>query len=98
MQRITHSNQLLPDRIFSAIAIDPAIVKEDDISFQISIVVVGRVVVGHHSRWDAETTQDLTKKRKENKTKINLRRDWTQEEEFQPSLLNHVSVTRPHRC
>lgn len=52
------SENLLPDRIFGAIAVNPAVVMQDDVSFQVSIIVMSRVVVGDNSRWDAQTTQD----------------------------------------
>lgn len=48
----------LPDRVFSVIAVNPAVLMKDDVSFQVSIIVVSRVVVGDNSGWDAQTTQD----------------------------------------
>lgn len=44
---------VLPDRVFSATAVNPAVLMKDDISFQVSIIVVSRVVVGDNSGWDA---------------------------------------------
>lgn len=55
---ISHKVNVLPDRVFSATAVDPAVVLQDDVSFQVSVVVVSGVVVGHNPRWDAQTTQD----------------------------------------
>lgn len=52
------SENVLPDRIFGPIAVDPAVVVQDDVCFQVSIIVMSRVVVGDNSRWDAQTTQD----------------------------------------
>lgn len=52
------SENVLPDRIFGATAVDPAVVMQDDVRFQVSIIVMSRVVVGDNSRWDAQTTQD----------------------------------------
>lgn len=49
---------MLPDGVFSASAVDPAVVMQDDVSFQVSIIVVSGVVVGDNPRWDAQTTQD----------------------------------------
>lgn len=49
---------MLPDGVFSATAVDPAVVMQDDVSFQVSIIVVSGVVVGDNPRWDAQTTQD----------------------------------------
>lgn len=37
---------MLPDGVFSASAVDPAVVMQDDVSFQVSIIVVSGVVVG----------------------------------------------------
>lgn len=49
---------VLPDRVFGATAVDPAVLMQDDVSFQVSIIVVSRVVVGDNSGWDAQTAQD----------------------------------------
>lgn len=51
---------VLPDRVFGAIAVDSARVIQDDVSSQVSIIVMSGVVVGNDPRWDAQTTQDYT--------------------------------------
>lgn len=58
METSVFIDRVLPDRVFCATAVDPAVVLQDDVSFQVSIVVVSRVVVGHNPWWDAQTTQD----------------------------------------
>lgn len=49
---------VVPDRVSGAVAINPAILIQDDISLQVSIVVMGRIEVGDDSGRYAKTTQD----------------------------------------
>lgn len=52
---VTHA---LPDRISGATAIDPAAFIEDDVSFQVSIVVVSGEVVGDDPSRNPQAAQD----------------------------------------
>ena len=49
---------MIPDRVFGAIAVDSAVLVQDDVHLQVSIVVVSGVEVGDDPRWDAQTAQD----------------------------------------
>lgn len=48
----------LPDGVFSATAVNLAILVQDDVGFQVSVIVVCRVVVGYDPRWDPQAAQD----------------------------------------
>lgn len=49
---------MIPDRIPGAFAVNLAVLIQDDVSLQVSIVVMGRVEVGDNSGWYAKTAQD----------------------------------------
>ena len=49
---------MVPDRVLGAVVINPAIIIQDDVSLQVSIVVMGRVEVGDDPGWDAQAAQD----------------------------------------
>lgn len=48
----------VPDRVSCAVAVDPAVLVQDDVSLQVPIVVVSGVIVGDDSGWDAKTAQN----------------------------------------
>lgn len=50
--------RLVPDGVLGAASIDSAVVVQNYVQLQVSIVVVSRVVVGDHSGRDAQTAQD----------------------------------------
>lgn len=55
---ISYIEDVLPDRVSGATAVDPAVLVQDDISLQVSIVVMSGVVIGDDPGWDAQTAQD----------------------------------------
>ena len=62
---------VVPDRVPGAVAVDPAILIQDDVSLQVSIIVMGRVVVGDDPGRDAETAQDWDTKTKDQAVDVN---------------------------
>lgn len=48
----------LPDGVSGAAAVDLAVLVQDDVGFQVSVIVVCGVVVGHDPRWDPQAAQD----------------------------------------
>lgn len=58
---VSYIEDVLPDRVSGATAVDPAVLIQDDVSLQVSIVVVSGVEVGDDPRWDAQTAQDWRK-------------------------------------
>lgn len=55
---VSYMGHVVPDRVPGAVAVDPAIFIQDDVSFQVSIVVMSRVEVGDNTGRDAETAKD----------------------------------------
>lgn len=52
---------VLPDRVSGAAAVDPAAFVQDDVHLQVAVVVVSGEVVGGDPRRDAQTAQDWRK-------------------------------------
>lgn len=48
-------NPVVPDGVLCAVSVNPAVLIQDDVGLQVSIVVMSRVVVGDDPRRDAQT-------------------------------------------
>jgi len=48
----------IPDRVPGALSVDSAILVQDYVGLQVSVVVVSRVEIGDNPGWDAQTAQD----------------------------------------
>ena len=48
---------MVPDRVPGAVAVNPAVLIQDDVGRQVSVVVVGRVEVCDDSGWDPQAAQ-----------------------------------------
>lgn len=55
---LRYLENVLPDRVSGAIAVNPAVVIQDDVHLQVSIIVMSGEVVGDDPRRDAQTAQD----------------------------------------
>lgn len=49
---------MVPDGVPGEVAVNPAVVVQDDVSLQVPVVVVGGVEVGDDPGWDAETAKN----------------------------------------
>lgn len=49
---------MVPDRVLGTLAVNPAVLIQDDVSLQVSIVVMGWEEVGDDPGWDAQTAQN----------------------------------------
>lgn len=49
---------ILPDRVLGALLVNSAVLIQDDVSFQVAVIVVGREEVGDNPGGDAQTAQD----------------------------------------
>lgn len=62
----------LPDGVCSATAVNLAILVQDDVSFQVSVIVVCGVVVGYDPRWDPQAAQDCREEGQEMEKRSNV--------------------------
>lgn len=51
-------DEVLPDGVLGAVAVNPAVLVQDDVSLQVPVVVMGRVEVGDDAGRDAQAAQD----------------------------------------